>query len=396
MLRDAGAVLVAKLTTGELAQGDQWFGGRTNSPWDPAQGSSGSSAGSSSATAAGCVAFAHRHRDERIDSQSGRALRHPVAAADVRPHLALRRDGALVDAGSARPDGAATPRTAALVMQAIAKLDGRDMSVSDIPFNWDARLDIKKLRVGYIKESFDDLTNRRRESQRRRRCSTTLRSLGVTNFIEMKIPVSQTNVSSLGVESFVYFDEMRRAGKLTGSRMGNANRPTARLLPAVEYLQQQRLRMMMMTELAAATKGVDVYLVASNNAAPAAAADAAVAAIPRIRRPPAADGAGRPLRGDATGRRAGGDPAPDAARAVARGAAAAPARPQGPAQRHSTMANLACYPAMNVPNGFTAAGIPTNATFFARPFGEMELIALAKAYQDAAGHHLKKPAKLDA
>jgi len=60
------------------------------------------------------------------------------------------------------------------------------------------------------------------------------------------------------------------------------------------------------------------------------------------------------------------------------------------------MANLACYPALNVPNGFSDAGTPTNVTFFARPFGEGELLALAKAYQDAAGHHLKKPTKLDA
>jgi len=59
------------------------------------------------------------------------------------------------------------------------------------------------------------------------------------------------------------------------------------------------------------------------------------------------------------------------------------------------MDNLACYPAMNVPNGFSAAGIPTNATFFARPFGEMELIALVKAYQDKAKHHLRKPVKMD-
>jgi Asp-tRNA(Asn)/Glu-tRNA(Gln) amidotransferase A subunit family amidase len=60
------------------------------------------------------------------------------------------------------------------------------------------------------------------------------------------------------------------------------------------------------------------------------------------------------------------------------------------------MANLACYPAINVPNGFAANGQPTNVTFFARPFGEMELLALAKAYQDAAGFHLQRPAKLDA
>jgi Asp-tRNA(Asn)/Glu-tRNA(Gln) amidotransferase A subunit family amidase len=57
MLRDAGAVLIAKLATGELAGGDQWFGGQTKNPWDPTQGSSGSSAGPSSATSAGCVAF---------------------------------------------------------------------------------------------------------------------------------------------------------------------------------------------------------------------------------------------------------------------------------------------------------------------------------------------------
>ena len=59
------------------------------------------------------------------------------------------------------------------------------------------------------------------------------------------------------------------------------------------------------------------------------------------------------------------------------------------------MANLACYPAINIPNGFTPTGTPTNATFFARPFGETALLALAKAYQDAAGFHMKKPTKLD-
>jgi len=271
------------------------------------------------------------------------------------------------------------------------------MSVSDIPFNWDARLDIRKLRIGYIKESFDELTNADAKANATKLLDA-LRSLGVTNFIEMKIPVSQTNVSSLGVESFVYFDEMRREGKLTGSRMGNANRPTARLLPAVEYLQQQRLRMMMMTELAEATKGVDVYLVASNAggggagrgragdpADPAAAGGDPPVTAARGGDPTGAGRAGDPARGGGAGRGAGGG------RAGGGGGGA----PAGPAQRHSTMANLACYPAMNMPNGFTAAGIPTNVTIFARPFGEMELIALAKAYQDAARHHFVKPTKMD-
>jgi len=255
-LRDAGAVLLAKVTTGELAQGDQWFGGRTNSPWDPAQGSSGSSAGSSSATAAGCVAFA-------IGSETSGSILSPAARCGIpslRPTFGrISRYGVMALSWTQDRLGPMVryAEDAALVMQAIAKLDGRDMSVSDIPFNWDARTDIRKLRVGYIKESFDELTNADAKANATKLLET-LRSLGVANFIEMKIPVSQTNVSSLGVESFVYFDEMRREGKLTGSRMGNANRPTARLLPAVEYLQQQRLRMMMMTELAEATKGVDV------------------------------------------------------------------------------------------------------------------------------------------
>ena len=73
-LKDAGAVLVAKLTTGELAFGDQWAGGRTNNPWNPQQGSSGSSAGSASATAAGLVAFA-------IGSDTGGSILFPPRAA---------------------------------------------------------------------------------------------------------------------------------------------------------------------------------------------------------------------------------------------------------------------------------------------------------------------------
>jgi len=394
-LRDAGAVLIAKLTTGELAQGDMWFGGRTNSPWDPAQGSSGSSAGSSSATAAGCVAFA-------LGSETSGSILSPAARCGIpslRPTFGrVSRYGIMALSWTQDRIGPMVryAEDAALVMQAIARLDGRDMSVSDIPFNWNAQLDVTKLRVGYIKESFDTLTNPEAKANAEAMLAA-LRKIGVTNFIEMKIPESQTNVSSLGVESFVYFDEMRRENKLTGTRMGNANRPTARLLPAVEYLQQQRLRMMMMTDLAEATKGIDVYLVASNTGAGGGAG--------RGRAGDPADPAAAAAGGDpVTAARAGGDPArgrgadPAAGRA---GGAAGAGRGGGggggnnPAQRHSTMANLACYPAINVPNGFTAAGTPTNATFFARPFGEMELIALAKAYQDVAKHHTRKPEKMD-
>jgi len=126
------------------------------------------------------------------------------------------------------------------------------------------------------------------------------------------------------------------------------------LIPAVDYLRSQRVRMMMMEKLAEATANVDVYVVAAN---------------PSLGGGPPAAAAGEAPR-----------PAPP---------------PQTPTQRHFAMANLACYPAINIPNGFIETGSPTNVTFYARPFGEMELIALAKAYQDAAGIHLKRPTALD-
>jgi Asp-tRNA(Asn)/Glu-tRNA(Gln) amidotransferase A subunit family amidase len=136
-------------------------------------------------------------------------------------------------------------------------------------------------------------------------------------------------------------------------------RPNGRLIPAVEYLQSQRVRMMMMTALAEATSHVDVYVVASNN-----------------------NGMGGP-GGRGGGRGASDAPPPE------------PQRPQTPTQRHSTMANLACYPAINLPNGFSETGSPTNMTIFAQPYREMEILALAKAFQDAARFHLARPARLD-
>jgi Asp-tRNA(Asn)/Glu-tRNA(Gln) amidotransferase A subunit family amidase len=264
----------------------------------------------------------------------------------------------------------------AIVMQAIAKPDGRDMSVSDIPFNWNAQLDIKKLRVGYIKESFDSLTNAAAKANAEKTLDT-LRSIGVAKFIPVDVPEMPGNLNALGgigVESTVFFDEYARSGRMKTARGGG--RPNGRLVPAVEYLQAQRLRMMMMTKLAEATAHVDVYIVASNNNGMGG---------PGGGRGRGSDGRG----GDATDAQT-----PAAGRGRGRGDGEPP-RPQTPTQRHSTMANLACYPAMNVPNGFSETGSPTNATFFAQPFREMEIIALAKAYQDAAGFHLKKPTKLD-
>ncbi len=98
--------------------------------------------------------------------------------------------------------------------------------------------------------------------------------------------------------------------------------------------------------------------------------------------------------GDAARARPGCDRATDGAATTppaGRGRGAGGGGNRSVVQRHFTMANLACYPAINTPNGFTDAGTPTNITFYARPFGEAELLAVAKAYQDASGFHLKHP-----
>jgi Asp-tRNA(Asn)/Glu-tRNA(Gln) amidotransferase A subunit family amidase len=353
MLRDAGAVLIAKLTTGELASGDQWFGGQTKNPWNLSQGSSGSSAGPSSATAAGCVAFG-------IGSETSGSILSPAARcglAGLRPTFGrVSRYGVMALSWTQDRLGPICryAEDCAIVMQAIGKPDGRDMSVSDIPFNWNAQLDVKKLRVGIVQESFDELT----EATVKHNAQTaldTLRSIGVTRFTPLAVPDFNASVSAINVESVVFFDEHARAGRMKEAR--NGGRPSGRLIPAVEYLRGQRVRMMMMMKLAEATANVDVYVVAAN--------------------PVAGGGSGRGATAPAT------TTTPE------------PSRPQTATQRHFAMANLACYPAINVPNGFLESGSPTNVVIYGRPFAEMEVIALAKAYQDAAGFHLKKPTALD-
>ncbi len=350
LLREAGAVLIAKVTTGELAGGDSWFGGQTKNPWDPTQGSGGSSAGPASATAAGCIAFG-------IGSETQGSILGPSSRCGLtglRPTLGrVSRYGVMALGWSYDRMGPLCRyvEDCAIVMQVIAKPDYKDLAVSDIPFNWNAQLDIKKLRVGYIKESFDDIPNATVKANAQKTLDT-FKSLGITEMVSLRIPESFPDIGSFNVESSAFFTELIKSGRdkdLTSPNRG-AQFKAAYLIPAVEYIQGQRARMMMMMKLAEVTKDVDVYLVGSPG--------------------PAAGGA-----------RGGG------ARGAAPAAPNVPAVPQTAAQRHSGMANAGCYPALNMPNGFSDAAIPTptNFTIFARPFGEMELLALGKAYQDAAG-----------
>ena len=345
LLREAGAVLLAKLATGELAGGDQWWGGRTNNPWKLDEGASGSSAGPGSATAAGCVPFA-------IGTETGGSILSPSARCGVtglRPTFGrVSRYGVMALSWTQDRLGpmCRSVEDCAVVLSAIARADGRDLSVTDIPFNWDATLDWRALKVGFLPEAFAD-TDRDPDWKRNEQATLErLRTMGA-KLVPLRVPDFDTETLQLSVEAAVFFDDLLRSGRykqMTSTSRADRFR-ASRMIPAVEYLQSQRMRSMMMRELAAATTGVDVYLAPSTN---------------------------------------GGPRAPE-------GATAPPPPPSGASQKHSQMANLACYPGLALPNGFAASGAPTSVLFMSQPYGEAKLLALAKAYQDATSFHLEQP-----
>jgi Asp-tRNA(Asn)/Glu-tRNA(Gln) amidotransferase A subunit family amidase len=342
MLRGAGAVLVAKLTTGELAGGDRWFGGQTMNPWDPTTGSGGSSAGPGSATAAGLVAFS-------IGTETSGSILGPSSRcglSGLRPTLGrISRYGVMALSWTQDRLGpmCRSAEDCALVMRAISRPDGLDLSVQDLPFNWDGTRDATRLRVGYLEAAFEEIEEPDYRSANQR----TLEELKSAGFMltPIHIPEWSISVTAHSVEMAVFFDELLRSGRaeLLGRQTRADGLRAARVIPAVEYLQSQRARTMMMMQLAEATSSVDVYL------------------IPRgPRRPP-------------------GEEPPEGPPPYSHG------------RNASSMTNYATHPALAVPNGFNDAGTPTSMTFCAKPFRETELLTVARAYQDATDHHRKHP-----
>jgi Asp-tRNA(Asn)/Glu-tRNA(Gln) amidotransferase A subunit family amidase len=193
-----------------------------------------------------------------------------------------------------------------------------------------------------------------------------VQALGV-KLIPVTVPEWTVDVSSIGVESGAFFDELIRTNR--DKQMTNPGRAasfrSSRAVPAVEYLQGQRARTMMMMKLAEATADVDVYLVPVNMSG----------------------GGGRGGRG-ATGADAA---AADTAGRGRGGTDGFAAQRRSPLNRHFTMANLAGYPALNVVNGFTDAGTPSSICIYGRPFAEAEVLAFGKAYQDATQFYLRHP-----
>ena len=283
----AGAVLIAKLSMGALAQGDFWGGKpgvRTRNPWNLKQGSSGSSAGSSSATSAGCVAFAIG--TETLGSISSPSTRCGVTG--LRPSFGLvPRTGAMALSWTMDKIGpiCRSVEDCALVLSAIHGPDGHDLAVRNAAFNWDAEYDWKKLRVGYLKGAFDPnadpLPANPTEAQKAGRARliydaqylaaalVALRKMGISPIpMEMpKFPFADI-VPVLEAEAAAAFDDLTRSGRdslLAGqsaSDWPNSFR-VAHFYSAVDYVQAMRARTLAIAEMTKLFSNVDVIVTPS-------------------------------------------------------------------------------------------------------------------------------------
>lgn len=265
-LEDAGAVLVAKLTLGALAWGDVWFGGMTRNPWNPEQGSSGSSAGSASATVAGLVGFSLG--SETLGSIVSPATR--CGATGLRPTFGrVSRWGAMALTWSMDKLGplCRSVEDCALVFAAIHGADGKDPTARDAPFDWDPDLPLHRLRIGYYRSAFEADHDTKTFDDA---ALDVLRSLGA-ELIPMEVPADYPLGALriiLNVEAAAAFDELTRTNQddLLVRQIRNAWPNvfrTSRLIPAVEYVQANRVRTMLMGAMAAAMDGIDVFVTPS-------------------------------------------------------------------------------------------------------------------------------------
>ncbi len=300
-LREAGAVLVAKLSMGALAQGDRWFRGQTRTPWNPENGASGSSAGPGSATAAGLVGFS-------IGTETRGSIISPSAVNGVtglRPTYGrVSRHGAMALSWTMDKIGpmCRTIEDCALVFNAIYGPDGRDDTVVDAPFAWNPDVPLSKLRIGYIKSEFEapaadgrggrgDAGGGRGDGrgrggvspeEQRRRAEERLallngaldvyRKAGAT-LHPITLPETLTRYSGaisfvLTTEAAAAFDDLTRSPAIKDESLNtwpNSFR-THRFVPAVEYIRAQRIRTLLMREMDKLMSEYDVFLSGTNSA----------------------------------------------------------------------------------------------------------------------------------
>ena len=318
-LEEAGAVLVAKFTLGALAMGDYWYGGRTKNPWNLERGSSGSSAGSASATVAGLVPFAiGTETHGSIVSPS-----HTCGATGLRPTFgSISRSGAMTLSWSLDKVGpiCRSAEDAATVFSCIHGTDGKDASAVNAAFNYSPSADVKNLKIGYAKNLFDKLDT----SVQDWKVLQQLKQAGI-NLIGMNFPDSESYQYDMigiviGSEAAAAFDAFTRLNiddQMTRQTRGDWPNyfRQARTIPAVEYINTNRHRVTLMEKTIEAMKDFDVVIT--------------------------------PTFGG----------------------------------RQLAITNLTGQPALCMPTGSTKTGLPTSITFLANHFREEELLSFGKFFQ---------------
>ena len=261
---EAGAILIAKLTSGALARGDVWWGGKTVNPWDTLQGASGSSAGSGSATAAGLVAFSIG--TETLGSITSPSTRNGVTG--LRPTYGrVSRKGVMPLAWSMDKVGpiCRSAEDCILVFQVIQGNDPEDPTLYDIPFCYDDALDISSLKVGYLDSLF--LKDTSQAMMVVRKAVDSLEMLGldfITDSLPEGLPFRVFDVI-LRAEAGAFFDDLVRSGEVDlmvqqdyRSRANSLRQ--SRFIPAVEYLQANRHRKVLIEKMNAFMSKYDVVV----------------------------------------------------------------------------------------------------------------------------------------
>lgn len=332
-LKEAGAILVAKFTLGALAMGDYWYGGRTKNPWNLNYGSSGSSAGSTSATVAGLVPFA-------IGTETWGSIVSPsttCGATGLRPTFgSVSRSGAMALSYSLDKIGpiCRSAADAAIVFNYIHGTDGLDGSAVNKAFNYTPNKNIRKLKIAYAKNYFDKIKD---TSRNEFKVLAEFKKLGV-QLIPVNFPdsgVYNFNIMDviIGAECAAQFDEMTRLNiddaltRQTKNDWPNQFR-TARFVPAVEYINAQRHRYILMQEVNKVLQQYDVIIC--------------------------------PSRGDGN---------------------------------QSAITNLTGNPVVCVPTGFDKKlNLPTGISFVGNLFDEATILSIAEAYQKATNWNSIHPA----
>jgi Asp-tRNA(Asn)/Glu-tRNA(Gln) amidotransferase A subunit family amidase len=330
-LKNAGAVLCAKLTLGELAYNDLWFGGKTKNPWDITRGSSGSSAGSASATVAGLLPFSIG--TETLGSIVSPS--HTCGATGLRPTFgSVSRSGAMVLCWSLDKAGpiCRSAEDAAVVFYYLKGTDGKDPSAVERSFNYTGTADFKKLRVAYISNYFDKIP----ATGDQWAVLETLKKLGAViqpvHFPDSVLyPVNLVD-PILNAESAAAFDELTRSNKDDLIRRQDKNFwpnsfRVARLIPAVEYINANRHRSTLITRMNKFMENYDVVITPSFSGSQLA------------------------------------------------------------------ITNLTGHPVVVMPIGFSNRGLPNSITLLGNLYDEATILAVAKAYQDATLFNKKHPEK---